>query len=82
MLYKVTDISYEHVYKSLNQQKEYITANGFSKKVIQMGLDAEPLAIQELNTLMKSFIAKHMPKYNQEATCKNFKRILLAKSQN
>ncbi|CAG8600537.1 22088_t:CDS:2, partial [Racocetra persica] len=46
------------------------------------GMDVRLSAIQELNTLMKSFIAKHTLKHNQEATCKNSKRILLAKSQN
>ncbi|CAG8842555.1 26846_t:CDS:2, partial [Racocetra persica] len=51
-------------------------------KVIQMRLDAGPLAIQELNTLIKGFIAKHMLKHNQGAIRKNSKRILLAKSQN
>ncbi|CAG8534589.1 23555_t:CDS:2, partial [Gigaspora margarita] len=54
--YKVANISYKRIYKSLNQRKEYITDNGLSKKAIQMGLDAGPSAIQELNNIMKNYI--------------------------
>ncbi|CAG8847778.1 27860_t:CDS:1, partial [Racocetra persica] len=62
MPYNIVNILYECVYKSLNQRKEYITANRLSKKVIQIGLDVGLSAIQELNSFMKNFITKHTPK--------------------
>jgi hypothetical protein len=79
MPYKMVNIPYEHVYNSLNQRKEYATANGLSKKAIQLGLDVGSLAIQELNDFMKNFITKHTP--NQKSPRRN-PRALLAKSYN
>ncbi|CAG8853960.1 25890_t:CDS:2, partial [Gigaspora margarita] len=74
--YKIPNISYKHVHKSLNQRKEYIKANGLSKKAIQMGLDAEPSALQEFNDFMKNFIKRHTLKRvsGQELTYKNVKK--------
>ncbi|CAG8831574.1 8928_t:CDS:2 [Gigaspora margarita] len=64
MPYKTVNISYEHIYNSLNQQKEYATTNGLSKKAIQLGLNVGPSVIKELNNFMKDFITKHIPKQN------------------
>ncbi|CAG8809174.1 23506_t:CDS:2, partial [Gigaspora margarita] len=75
--YKVADISYKRIHKSLNQRKEYVTANGLSKKAIQMGLDAGPSAIQELNNIIKNYIVRYIPKHNQEVTRRNPIRTLL-----
>ncbi|CAG8835756.1 28131_t:CDS:2 [Gigaspora margarita] len=74
--YKIPDISYEHVHKSLNQQKEYVKANRLSKKAIQMGLDAGPLALQEFNDFIENFIKRHTLKRvsGQELTHKNVKK--------
>ncbi|CAG8688884.1 45698_t:CDS:2 [Gigaspora margarita] len=83
--YKISDIFYKHVYKSLNQQKEYVKANGLSKKAIQMGLDAGPLALQEFNDFIKNFIKRHTLKHvsGQELTHKNVKkRKILVESHN
>ena len=74
MPYNIVNIPYERVYKSLNHRKEYVTANGLSKKAIQMGLDAGPSAIQELNSFMKNFITKHMPMSNQKLLQNNSKK--------
>ncbi|CAG8734670.1 19851_t:CDS:1, partial [Racocetra persica] len=52
---------------------EYVMANGLSKKAIQMGLDVGPSAIQELNSFMKDFITKHVPKSNQKLLRRNSK---------
>ncbi|RIB28027.1 hypothetical protein C2G38_2028901 [Gigaspora rosea] len=79
--YKVADISYKRIHKSLNQRKEYVTANGLYKKAIQMGLDAGPSAIQELNNIMKNYIVRYTPKHNQEITRRN-PRTLLDNSHN
>ncbi|CAG8574272.1 36004_t:CDS:1, partial [Racocetra persica] len=56
-------IPYESIYRSLDQKKEYVTANNLFKKAIQLGLDAGSTAIQELNTFMKEFIKKHSPNH-------------------
>ncbi|CAG8826687.1 4046_t:CDS:2, partial [Gigaspora margarita] len=82
ILFNIGNISYERVHKSLNQRKEYVVANGLSKKVIQMELDAGLSAIQELNNFMKEFITKHAPKPNQKLAQKKSKRTLSAISQN
>ncbi|CAG8731020.1 14599_t:CDS:2, partial [Racocetra persica] len=79
MPYKMVNISYKYVYTFLNQQKEYAKANRLLKKTIQLGLNIEPLAIQELTNFMKNFITKHTP--NQKSPPKNPK-TLLAKSYN
>ena len=60
-------------------------ANRLYKKVIQMRLDTEPLAIQEFNNFMKNFIMKYTLKYvaSQELVCKNInKREILVKLNN
>ncbi|CAG8632461.1 13625_t:CDS:1, partial [Racocetra persica] len=75
-------ISYKCIYKTLNQRKEYIVANGFSKKAIQIELDAGPFVLQELNDFMKDFITKHVPRPNQELLQKSFRKILSATSYN
>ncbi|CAG8766844.1 3559_t:CDS:1, partial [Racocetra persica] len=91
ILYNIVNIPYKRVYKSLNQQKKYVTANRLSKKAIQIGLDVGPSAIQELNSFMKDFITKHAPKNNQkllrrnskeESSRRNPKRTLSAKTYN
>jgi hypothetical protein len=49
-------------------------ANELSKKAIQIGLDAGPSAIQELNSFMKDFITKHTPMSNQKLLQNNSKK--------
>ncbi|RIB18376.1 hypothetical protein C2G38_2036939 [Gigaspora rosea] len=79
--YKVADISYKRIHKSLNQCKEYVMANGLFKKAIQMGLDAGPFAIQEMHNIMENYIVRYTPKHNQEVTRRN-PRTLLDNSHN
>ncbi|RIB00727.1 hypothetical protein C2G38_2233223 [Gigaspora rosea] len=74
--YKVANISYKRIHKSLNQRKKYVTANGLSKKAIQMGLDAGPFAIQEFNNIMKNYIVRYTLKHNQEVTRRNLRTLL------
>ncbi|KAF0482072.1 hypothetical protein F8M41_023493 [Gigaspora margarita] len=63
-------------------RKEYVTANGLSKKVIQIGLDAGSSAIQELNNIIKNYIVRSTLKHNQEVTRRNPIRTLLDNSHN
>ncbi|CAG8837591.1 36197_t:CDS:2, partial [Gigaspora margarita] len=63
-------------------RKEYVMANGLFKKAIQIGLDAGPSAIQELNNIMKNYIVRYTPKHNQEVTQRNPIRTLLDNSHN
>ncbi|CAG8464699.1 2157_t:CDS:2 [Gigaspora rosea] len=81
LAYKVANISYKRIHKSLNQRKEYVMANGLSKKAIQIRLDEGPSAIQEFINIMKNYIVRYTPKHNQELTRRN-PRTLLDNSHN
>ncbi|RIB09449.1 hypothetical protein C2G38_2208911 [Gigaspora rosea] len=57
--FKTPKIFFSDIYAKVNYCKAYVTANGLSKKAIQIGLDAGSSTIQELEDLVNSFITKY-----------------------